>query len=221
MTTETSWTMIDGAARGDGAARSLFASRFESVIVSYLRTRWKGTPMLAQVDDAVQEVFVDCFRSGGALDKADASRGSFRAFLSGVVRNVALRFESGRGRGGTVPLPSSMIEADDKTPSAAFDASWAQAIMAETAQRMAQRGRERGGRIARRVELLRLRFHERKPIREIADEWDVPARELHKDYELARDEFRRTLREVVENHYCCPPEEIAGECQSLIDLLNR
>jgi len=43
----------------------------------------------------VQETFVECFRRGGALEAAGAGRvPALRAFLIGVTRNVARRFES-------------------------------------------------------------------------------------------------------------------------------
>jgi hypothetical protein len=40
----------------------------------------------------VQETFVECFRRGGALEAAGAGR--VPAFLIGVTRNIARRFES-------------------------------------------------------------------------------------------------------------------------------
>ena len=47
------------------------------------------------VDDATQEVFVECFKQGGVLDQADPTRlKSFHAFLLGVVRNVCRRYET-------------------------------------------------------------------------------------------------------------------------------
>jgi hypothetical protein len=43
----------------------------------------------------VEETFVECFRRGGALEVEGAGRvPGFRAFLIGVTRNVARRFES-------------------------------------------------------------------------------------------------------------------------------
>ena len=69
--------------------------RYLGVVRAYLAARWQGSPLLADLDDAGQDVFVECFRQGGVLDAATAGRvPSFRAFLYGVVRNVARRFES-------------------------------------------------------------------------------------------------------------------------------
>ena len=47
------------------------------------------------LDDVTQEVFVECFRTGGVLEAAGSGRvPRFRAFLYGVIRNVARRVES-------------------------------------------------------------------------------------------------------------------------------
>jgi hypothetical protein len=66
---------------------------------------------------------------------------SFRAFLYGVVRNVARRFESQPRR----PVdPLSEIPADEASLSQLFDRTWAQAIMTEAAQRHGRQASERG-----------------------------------------------------------------------------
>src|SRR4051794_37515406 len=98
----TCWTVIRGAARGDARDRDDFARRYEPVVRAYLTARWRSSGRLGWLDDAVQEVFVECFRRGGALDRVEPDRpGGFRAFLYGVVRIVALRAESAKawGRG--------------------------------------------------------------------------------------------------------------------------
>ncbi|MCK6461756.1 MAG: sigma-70 family RNA polymerase sigma factor, partial [Planctomycetes bacterium] len=86
----TRWTIIRAAAAGSVPDRAEFARRYASVIRSYLGARWRNGPLLDEIDDAAQEVFVQCFRPAGALEGVDAERsGGFRAYLLGVVRNVA------------------------------------------------------------------------------------------------------------------------------------
>jgi len=93
----TCWTVIQAAAAGNAEERGRFARHYERAIRAYLGARWRGSRLLPQVDDAVQEVFVECFKCGGVLDRADQKRsGGFRPFLYGVVRNVARRLEAGR-----------------------------------------------------------------------------------------------------------------------------
>lgn len=222
----SSWNLVEGAAGGDLDARSAFTDRFLPVVRAYLGARWNRTPFEREVDDAVQEVFVDCLREQGALERADRAGGrEFRPFFFGVVRNVALRFEErgarevGRRTGSSV-LEQDRIAVDEPTLSRVFDAAWAQAIMQETATLQRSRAAVEGGRRLRRVELLRLRFEEGLPIREIAKLWDADAAELHHEYATAREEFRATLREVVALRSCCSQASVDAECESLIDLMN-
>src|SRR6516164_1511033 len=115
----TCWTVIRAAASGSPADREELARRYLSVVGAYLGVRWRGSVLRADLDDAVQEVFVECFRQGGAVEAAGAGRvPSFRAFLYGVVRNVARRFES-RPACTTGPLPD--VEADEEGASRLFE----------------------------------------------------------------------------------------------------
>ena len=86
--------MIQDAAAGDGAARAEFARRYTPLVRAYLGARWRATPLVAEIDDAAQDVFLGCFRDGGVLTRVEAGRpGGFRAFLFGVVRNGARQVE--------------------------------------------------------------------------------------------------------------------------------
>ena len=70
----------------------------------------------------------------------------------------------------------------------------------------------------RRVELLRLRFSEGLPIREIAARWEEEPERVHYHYKRAREEFKEALREVVRTHDpCCAVEE---ECDRLLAALD-
>ncbi len=223
--TETSWSLIEAAASGSQAARTAFTDRYLPVVRAYLGARWSGTPFAGEIDDAVQEVFLDCFERGGVLERAEPGRGSgFRAFLFGVTAKAALHFETRRARererkaGGSFHPDS--IAAHGASLSRVFDQEWARAVMREAAELQSMRARERGREALRRVELLHLRFHEGLPIRDIARLWaDDPAR-LHHEYAQARKEFLDALREVVGLHERCPPESLEEECSRLIELLN-
>src|SRR4051794_3289330 len=95
----TCWTLLRDAAAGGAASRAEFAVRYAPAVRAYLAARWRGSQQLRELDDAVQEVFLECLRDGGLLDRAQAGRpGGFRAFLYGAVRNVALRAEASRAR---------------------------------------------------------------------------------------------------------------------------
>lgn len=213
----TCWTVIRKAAAGDGEARESFARRYEPAVRAYLVARWPGRG--DDVDDAVQEVFLDCFRSGGALGRVDPRRpGGFRGFLYGVVRNVALRTEASRARHPPQASPSELdaVEGREENLSDAFDRAWALAVMREAGVRQQERARAADDGARRRVELLRLRFEEELPIREIARLWKADPADLHHEYAKAREEFRAALVEVVSFHHPHAPEEVERECAHLL-----
>ena len=72
----------------------------------------------------------------------------------------------------------------------------------------------------RRVELLTMRFQRGLPIRHIADEWNVDAAILHREYAKARDEFRMALREVIRFHHSGTDAEIEDELKLVTQLLS-
>jgi hypothetical protein len=220
----TCWTVIDAAARGEKSGRAQFAEVYLSVIRAYLTARWRGSRLSDAIDDAAQEVFVECFREGGPLARADrAESGGFRPFLFGLVRNVARRFESKPGRVG--PADENRVDlqriADNKaTISHVFDRAWARAIMQQAAQLQADTARESGESAIRRVELLRLRFRDGHPIRKIAELWGEDAARLHHEYAKARSEFQAALSETLAFHRPgASAAEIQQECESLLGLL--
>ena len=162
----TCWSMIRDAAGGDPAARERFARVYLPVVKAYLAARWRGTARDA--DDAAQDVFVECFRSGGLLAKADPERdGGFRAFLLGAVRNVARRHETRTRRAD--PLPDN-LQADDTGPAEAFERAWARALLREAARAQDEAARKAGPAAERRV-TLRTAVPRGLPIRDIAARW--------------------------------------------------
>jgi RNA polymerase sigma-70 factor (ECF subfamily) len=214
----TCWTVIRSAASGSPADREELARRYLHVVRAYLGGRWRGSELLNDRDDAVQEVFIECFRQGGVLDAAGAGRvPSFRAFLYGVIRNVARRFES-RPRRDAVELAD--VASNEASQSQLFERSWAQSIMAEAARLQRTQAEARGIDALQRVELLRLRFEENLPIRSIAERWGVDAARLHHDYAQARQEFRAALLEVVAFHHPGSPAEVEQEAASLLKALS-
>ena len=209
----TCWTMIRAAAGGDRAARERFGRAYLPVVRAYLAARWRQAA--GDVDDAVQDVFVECFRGGGALEKVEAGRpGGFRAFLLGVARNVARRFEDRRRADGSLP---DGVAADETGPAEAFDRAWARALLQQAARLQGERASGAGEAARRRVELLRLRFQDGRPIRDIARQWGIEPAKLHHEYAVAREEFRTALREVVAFHHPgAPAADVERICLDLV-----
>ena len=220
----TCWFLIEGAAAGREGDRTAFAERYTSVIRAYLGARWRQSPRSSDLDDAVQEVFVKCFREGGILERADRERpGGFRAFLYGVARNVARRFEERAGRHRERPCPSGVdlenVERDEATLSQVFDRAWARSLLREAFAVLREQARQAGPDRSRRVELLERRFHDGTPIRDIAREWQRDAKGLHRDFDRAKKEFRKALSGVVAFHSPGTAAEVEERCSELLAIV--
>jgi RNA polymerase sigma factor (sigma-70 family) len=216
----TRWTLIRQAADGDTAARDAFARRYEPVVHAYLGARWRHSPLRHESDDAAQEVFLACFREDGALERADPDRGEFRGFLYGVVRNVARRFEERHNRNREHDAGSAFeAPADDEALSVVFDRAWALALIRRATALHARRAAGNGDGAARRADLLRLRFRDGLPIREIARRWDEEPAHLHHEYAAARKEFVAALFEVVREETDGTPRQVKEECSRLAGYL--
>lgn len=201
----TSWTLIQGAAAGSPEDRNEFARRYHPVVRAYLQARWCRSPRLVQrLDDAVQEVFLDCFRGAGALGRArPGGAGGFRAFLYGVCRNVALRFESFRQSQHAAPSLEAVNEAeqvpdDESSLSRVFDRAWARSLLADTLERMASAARVQGDQARLRVDLLRQRFYEGRAPRDIAAASQIDIQVVYRELDRAKNEFRDALRKALE-----------------------
>jgi RNA polymerase sigma factor (sigma-70 family) len=221
---ETCWTVIRAAAGGDAKARTEFARQYLAVVRAALSARWRGSKLQKELDDAIQDVFVECFRAGGAIERADPSRrAGFKSYLLGVVQNVAARIEkrhvrSMRKHPADAPDPEEFT-ADETSLSKAFDREWARTMMRRAGSLQKRRARERGAAAERRVVILKLRFEEDLPVRAIAERLGMERASAHHEYARARDEFKEALREVVSFHYPGSPKEVDRECMQLLGLL--
>ena len=216
--------MVRDAVGGDESARSAFADCYFSVVRAYLGARWRSGTVRDRIDDAVQDVFLECFRDSGALERLDETRrAGFRTFLYGIVRNVARRHEERLGHAREQNPPSgfemSGTPGVGDTVSQVFDRAWAQSILDRAAQRHRARARLDGERGERRVELLHLRFGEGRPVREIAKMWDTDATVLHEELRKARKEFKASLHEEVRFHLPGASDAVDQECLRLLSLL--
>ena len=224
MADVTCWTLIESAADGDRAARDAFVERYLPVVRAYLGARWRDRISGSELEDAVQEVFVECLKDGGVLVKNRVRRGAgFRSYLFGAVRNVALRAEEARARKIDVPKTDAFhadaLPTGDETSSRVFDRAWAAAIVREAAETQLREARIEGPGALRRVELLRLVFQEERGIADIARDWDVPAESLHREYAKARAEFAAALKGVVAFHVTESDAAVERECRDLMALL--
>jgi RNA polymerase sigma factor (sigma-70 family) len=215
---ETSWTLIHRAQGGDAAARDEFASRYAPAVRAYFSARWHAPPLVNEVDDAVQEVFLDCLRDDGALGRCEPGR-PFRPFLYGVARTIALRFE--QRRGPPDPLGDRELEARETRLSVAFDRTFAVQVMREATELQRSRALVDGGVRLRRVELLEMRFRGNLSIAEIAAAWKEEPSRVHHLYADAREDFRDALREIVAGRSGVASADLERECEWMLEVLRR
>jgi RNA polymerase sigma factor (sigma-70 family) len=198
--------------------RDEFVRRYAEVVRAYLGARWRESPLQDDIDDAAQDVFLECFRENGALARVDpAHRGGFRTFLFAVVRNVARRFEERRNRRREQRVPTGLdLPAGDSRADQAFEHAWAQSIMRLATRRLEERSLTGGDVARRRVELLRMRFTDGHPTRWIAEQWGLKPAQVQYEYKCAREEFRAALIDVVREHD--PDGDVEEECGRLLSL---
>jgi RNA polymerase sigma-70 factor (ECF subfamily) len=220
----TSWSVVLGAAAGRPLARDDFARRYGPVIRGYLSARWRLPSGHAEVADATNDVFVECFKGGGALERVNPrSPGGFRAFLYGVVRNVALMAERKLARrrdaAGRSSIDPDSLAADDDSLSRVFDRAWAESVVAEARERMAERS-ARSAAAGRRFAALGLRFDQGQQPRRMADAMGVPVERVYEILREARAEFRSILIEVLAGyHPGCGEAEVERRCIELLASL--
>ena len=221
-TNETCWTVIRAAAIGDSAAQSTFARTYEATIRSYLETRWRGRSLAHDAADAVQEVFVECFKPGGVLERADSNHGEMRGLLRRVTQNVARRFEERAMQKGRVRPDDSAwlaeVQSDNPGQATMFDRCWAHSVISEATTRFRELALQDGESGQRRVELLERRFGSDEAIREIASSWGLPAQDVHNAYKKARKDFYRCLCAEIAFHR---PDaaDLEKECREVLAML--
>ncbi len=198
----TSWSLLKGAAAGSNEARAEFAARYEQPIRRYLERRWAGRPALRNLEDAVQDAFVECFKPSGVLHRIEVDRGTFRALLYGMVRNVARRYEERAAhsfrRAGSEAGAVELMPAETEGLSRRFDRAWARAILSRAARTHEEAAHAAGDEALRRQQVLRMRHDDGLPIRDIAQLLgveDVAA--VHNDYRRARREFTTHLKDAM------------------------
>ena len=221
---ETCWTVIRGAASGNARDQSAFSRKYLPVVRAYLVARWQDAALEQSLEDAIQDVFIECFRAEGVLEKVDQDRpGGFRAFLFGVVRNIALRTEHShlgrQARKSPDSFHPELAAAREATLSKVFDRAWAKSVMEQAVALQRQKALGLGEAALQRVELLKLRFMEGVPIREIAARWHMDPSDVHVAYRGARKDFRNCLRQIVAFHSPRKGSNLDGECLRLLSLL--
>lgn len=221
----TCWTVVIGAARGDPQLRDVFCRRYEPVIRAYLAARWRIGVEREEIADATQEVFLQCLRADGALERIDPERpGGLRAFLYGVTARVAAVLERQRSRwnrsNARPAFDPDTVERSDATLSAAFDRAWAAMIGREARRLLVARATKGGEAARRRLFCLEQRYFHGRPPREIAVALGIDAQRVSEHLHDAKGEYRAALLEVMAGYFPQASEkELAERCAELARLL--
>ena len=195
----TRWSLVRGAAQGDRESREAFTRLYGPVIRGHLESRLRGRATAEDLHDAVQEVFLQCFKPDNSLLRADPSwPGGFRAFLYGITRNVAHSLAERRRRHQADDLPE--MEHTDASLSGQFDREYARALTKEARFLLAARATD-GGPAAERLRALTLRYEEGLPTREIARILGQDVTVVYPLMTRARREFRGALLEVLASYH--------------------
>ncbi|MCB9881185.1 MAG: sigma-70 family RNA polymerase sigma factor [Planctomycetes bacterium] len=224
-TDSTDWKLIVDAAAGTPDARERYSKIYAPLVRAFFTRRWAGSPLAGHEHDAVQEVFVACFQKGGVLERASAdAEGGFRAFLRGVVRNTARRFEQAEGRHRARMDPGSFHPETKPSPEASlsrsFDRRELQSILREAAQFLELRAPKVSPSAIVRVQILKMRFREDLPVREIARRLGHPPDWVHHQYAKARQEFRRALTTILARRLGTTGPDLDAHCASLMELFD-
>jgi RNA polymerase sigma-70 factor (ECF subfamily) len=199
----TCWTLVRSAAAGDPESQAAYCRLYGPVIRAYLAARWRRPMDHEEVADGVQEVFLQCFKSGGALGRVEDDRpGGFRAFLYGITRNVAGTIEAARARRRREQGGDALdgVSSDESTVSQVFDRAFAQALTREARRLLAERARP-GSPAEVRLRALELMYQKGLPSREIAKELGLDVTAVYPLLTRARKEFRAALLEVIGGYH--------------------
>jgi hypothetical protein len=85
----------------------------------------------------------------------------------------------------------------------------------------ASRARTKGEAAVQRAEILRLRFREGMPIREIVSAWNADSTYIHNQYSQARKEFKKVLMEILALEYSHAGKELEKVLSELRSVLNQ
>lgn len=205
---DTRWSVIHAAQRGDRAALERLCAKYRPAVVSYLSRRGLG----ADAEDVAQQTLVSLV---DVLPKAHASAGSFRALVFAVARHERLSFlehASAVKRGGRavrVPLEASELAAAE--PDEDFDREWLGALIRTCLERLEREQPTLYQALASTVLIER-------PQKDAAQAAGISPAAMRKRVWRARKQIGAILREQVEA-YGVGREDVREELRYLSQLL--
>jgi len=199
--------------------------RYLPAVRAFLAARWRETVLAQDIEDTTQIVFLRLLRPGSLLD-GDLKRlktDTFRAYLYGMLRNVAIsnerRVRRRREEQAPADIDLAAIEASEAEFSAAFDRAWANTCMAEAFALLMERARKGDRAIERRLRLLRGRHGEGLMVKDLAQREKTSRATVDRELKQARSEFREALKIVFERHSGGAEFDAESHFGRILDLL--
>ena len=216
--------LLRDAAAGGEEPRAEFVKRYEPVVRAYLAARWRGSWLLQELDDAAQEIFIECLRGGGLLDRARADRpGGFRAFLYGAGGMSRCGSSATSHDRPSASRPAASISKQSRVVRIRSHASSTAPGPRLLSARRPSVSRRWPRKAARRPSGASSSSGSGStkgmPIREIARLWGMDAAVLHHEYARARQEFLAALRDVIASHHPGSPEVVDWRVRNFLSLL--
>ena len=205
----TSWVLVGLAGTDEDLAQREFALRYEKFVRRILAKRWLGTVFRTYFDDAIQEVFVECFKPNGVIEKANAQNGnSFRTYLFQVASHVAARFERTHQRQQSIASTND-DHLDDLSSQAmsAYDLVTREEVADLVREALHRMTHHYNPEVRKRGQLLDRHTCQGEKIIAIADGNPDLAEQLHRDHTKAKREWKSFLVEVVQSEYRVPGNE--------------
>ncbi len=204
----TSWNLVSLAGTDVDLARREFALRYEKFVRRVLAKRWLGTIFCNDFDDAIQEVFIECFKPGGVIERADSRRGnSFRTLLFQVASHVAARFERSHRRWQSQGMDEDLLNEMATTHASGYDVVTQEEVSDLVREALRRMIHHHDPDVRSRGQLLDRHICQNEKIIAMAGGDSGVAERLHREHRKAKKEWKSFLVEVVQSEYRVPEHE--------------
>lgn len=220
----TAWSklsrLLDGSPQARVEALSELCKIYWRPIYAYLRTHFRVSDEEAK--DLTQE-FILWILESGLFEKADRSRGCFRALLKTALRNFAtshFRKEGSAKRGGGVTQlhvdfsePQSWVPpAGDLAPEQILDREWAESLMNRAVGILRTAYKEEGNEIPSKA--LDEFYFDHRSYEEIARDLKISPKAVEHDLAAARKRLGEIVADLVAQTVTSP-EDLQRELEAL------
>jgi RNA polymerase sigma-70 factor (ECF subfamily) len=219
----TMWTQIRHAGEGNRSELEKLLGRYRSPIVAFLRRRGHSPE---EAEDLAQEVLLRVSQPG-FLEKADASKGRFRALLLAVTRHVMseeAKRRHARKRGGGAPIvntrqlsvtDTSVFDNVAGEGDPEFDELWVGEIVENALRELDADSKKRG---LPHAEAFRLKYLQGLTQEEVAKRLECTVFNAKNFIFYGKQKFKQLVLAAI-HAYCSTAEEFEAEVKRLSPYL--